>query len=105
MADAMQSSVWERMTPMAKRRRRVVLTGPGPVRMRWRFSSKALSRMWWMDSTFQWLRLSSRRHLASGLSGAWLLMPRACSTEVLAGFYSVAVRSTRKAWPTWGKFR
>ena len=42
---------------------------------------------------------------ASAVSGVWLVMPRAYSTEVLPDFLAVAVRSTRKAWPTWGKVR
>ncbi len=105
MAAATQSSVWERMTPMAKRRRRVVFSGPWPVRMRRRSSSKALSRMLWTDATFQWPRLSWSRRRASAVSGPWLVMPRAYSTECLRDFLTMAVRSTRKACPTWGKVR
>ena len=105
MAAATQRWPCARTTPMAKRRRRVVFSGPWPVRMRRRSSSKALSRMLWTDSTFQWPRLSSSRRRASAVSGVWLVMPRAYSTEVLPDFLAVAVRSTRKAWPTCGKVR
>ena len=104
MAAATQSCL-ALIRPMAKRRSRVVLTGPWPVRMRSRSSSKALSRMWWTDSTFQWPRLSWSRRSASAVPGEWLVTPKACSTEVLPDFFAVAVRSTRKAWPTWGKVR
>ena len=37
--------------------------------------------------------------------GVWPVMARAYSTEVLPDFLAVAVRSTRKAWPTCGKVR
>ncbi len=79
--------------PMAKRRRRVVLTGPWPVRMRSRSSSKALSRMSCTDSTFQCPRLSSSSRRGSAVSGEWLATPKASSTEVLPDFFPVAVRS------------
>ena len=105
MAAATQGLPRAWMTPMAKRRRRVVFIGPWPVRMRRRSSSKALSRILWTDSTFQWPRSGSSRRRASAVSGEWLVMPKAYSTEVLPDFFLVAVRSTRKAWPTRGKFR
>ena len=75
MAAAMQSSVCERMTPMAKRRSRVVFSGPWPVRIRQRSSSKALSRMLCTASTVQWPRLRASRRSASAVSGEWLVMP------------------------------
>ena len=104
MAAATQSCL-ALIGPMAKRRSRVALTGPWPVRMRSRSSSKALSRMSCTDSTFQCPRLGSSSRRGSAVSGEWLVMPKASSTEVLPDFLSVTERSTGKAWRTCGKVR
>ena len=75
MAAATHSSVCARTTPTAKRRSLVVFTGPCPVRIRQRSSSKALSRTLCRASTAQWPRFSSRMRLVSAVSGEWLLTP------------------------------
>ncbi len=84
MAAATQSCL-ALIGPMAKRRSRVSLTGPWPVRMRSRSSSKALSRMWWTDSTFQWPRLRSSSRRGSAVSGEWLATPKGVLDGGLAG--------------------
>ena len=105
MAAATHWLVRARTSPMAKRRSREVFSGPCPVRMRSRSSSKALSRTLWRASTVQCPRLRARSRCGSADCGEWLVTPKARSTEVFPDFLKATVRSTRKACPTWGKSR
>ena len=63
------------MRPMAKRRSRVMFSGPCPVRIRLRSSSKDQSRMWWVASMVQCPRLRVSRRCGDASCGVRLVTP------------------------------
>ncbi len=63
------------MRPMAKRRSRVMFSGPWPERIRLRSSSKLQSRMWWVASMVQCPRWRASRRCGGAAPEVRLVMP------------------------------